>query len=72
MQTAIRVILLAALISVIFAISGQDVLKAEPVTQASFCDREWQQAGPKFEVERHESSGVADPRMKGARSCNPA
>jgi hypothetical protein len=39
-QTAIRVILLAASIGIIFAPAGQDVLKAEPAMQAPSCDRE--------------------------------
>jgi hypothetical protein len=45
MQTAIRVILLAALISTVFVLTDQDVLKAEPAMQPasaaiSSCDRE--------------------------------
>ncbi len=40
MQTAIRVILLAASISIVFALAGQDVLNAEPTMQAPSCGRE--------------------------------
>ena len=35
MRTAIRVVLLAASIGIIFALTGQDVLKAEPAMPAS-------------------------------------
>jgi hypothetical protein len=40
MRTAIRVVLLAASIGIIFALAGQDVLNAEPALQASSCDRD--------------------------------
>jgi hypothetical protein len=40
MQTAIRVIMLAAMLCIVLAVSGPNVLKAEPTLQASSCDRE--------------------------------
>jgi hypothetical protein len=39
MRTAIRVVLLAASIGFVFALAGQDALKAEPAMPASSCDR---------------------------------
>ncbi|HTY63145.1 MAG TPA: hypothetical protein VMG30_12925 [Acidobacteriota bacterium] len=40
MQTSIRVILLAVSLNIVFAIAGQDTLKAEPAIKGPSCDRE--------------------------------
>ena len=40
MRTAIRVVLLTALVGIIWGLAGQNILRAEPAMPASSCDRE--------------------------------